>query len=513
MDQQMLKLLLLVAYIAVVLVFFLSRRHAKGPKIPEPPRVPSSIPVPWINSVYGLLRRRMQHFVDVGVKWRQPISTIALPGMNIYVVGSTKFMTSIQRQPEVLSARFFFGQIIPGMVGVNKQSFDSFADIKGSGSNSGDSLLLEGIRATKRILNSKSGSDMNFDAANIINCNFEHLGQEKFDQPVDLWEWIRRETVLAISESTYGKNNPFWDPEIRSAFWDFADDSIWLWLTSALPNRLVSKMLKGLNGREKLVKALHEYFTRQGHERGSPIVSTHYSIFAKYIDHNEIARFECANAMGSFANTAPATFWTVWHIFSNPALVADIRAQITAITSTRQDEDGHVVHEISQKRLREETVLFSALEETSRFRTSGMGVRMVLEDTTVSSGEETFLLKKGGVVVIANRALHTDKSTWGDDADTFVASRFQQKAPPMAFRGFGQGANACCGKKFALHAISSFVAMLVMRYDIEPVDGVWVEPGQDGRDTTSQVASPVGRPKVSMVPREDAGKVSWKFVP
>ena len=34
----------------------------------------------------------------------------------------------------------------------------------------------------------------------------------------------------------------------------------------------------------------------------------------------------------------------------------------------------------------------------------------------------------------------------------------------------------------ALHHISSFLAMLVMRYDLVPEEGFWFEPGQDGRD-------------------------------
>lgn len=127
-------------------------------------------------------------------------------------------MASIQRQPNI-SSHFFVGRFIPGIVGVNKQAFDSFADIKGSRSGTGDSLLLEGIRATKQIMNSKAGTGMNIEAASVVNSNFEYMAHEQSDQPVDLWEWIRKQTVVAISESTYGKDNPFSDSEVRSAFW------------------------------------------------------------------------------------------------------------------------------------------------------------------------------------------------------------------------------------------------------------------------------------------------------
>ncbi|KAK7184809.1 hypothetical protein PSPO01_09120 [Paraphaeosphaeria sporulosa] len=125
--------------------------------------------------------------------------------------------------------------------------------------------------------------------------------------------------------------------------------------------------------------------------------------------------------------------------------------------------------------------------------------------------KDQYFLKKGGWVLIANRALHSDQAIWGPDADQFRANRFCGKTPHLSFRGFGNGASACCGKNFADHHIAAFMAIMVMRYDLVPVEGAWKEPGQDGRDTAAQVAGPMESPKVYMRLREDPEVVEWDF--
>jgi cytochrome P450 len=281
-------------------------------------------------------------------------------------------------------------------------------------------------------------------------------------------------------------------------------------MTNFLPKVLLSKLIAGMRGREVLVKALDVYL----HNRlayGSPIVNAHFPLFAAQVDQGDIARFECASAIGSFGNTAYTSSWTVFHIFSDAKLLADIRAQVSSITSTMTSDEGKTVNRIDLRKLRSETVVFSTVEEVSRYRATGVGIRYITENTVIGEGNTRYSLKKGGWILIANRALHSDKEQWGDDADTFVASRFTRKTPHLSFRGFGNGASACCGKNLALYHIASFVAILVMKYDITPVGGVWTEPGQDGRNTAAQVAGPIKKLMVRMTPREDAARVRWEY--
>jgi cytochrome P450 len=260
------------------------------------------------------------------------------------------------------------------------------------------------------------------------------------------------------------------------------------------------------------VKALHGYLHSDDILRGSPIVNTHFGLFKASLEKSEVARFESANAIGQFSNTASTCFWMVYHAYSDQKLLTEIRDQIRAITTTEIVDGGSkTINSIDLRLLKSATVLFSAVEEVSRFRSVSVGVKIVTEDTVVGEGEHRYLLRKGGWVLIANRALHTDKRVWGEDADRFIASRFSSKTPHLSFRGFGNGASACCGKTLAEYHIAAFMAIMAMRYDLDPAIGHWKEPGQDGRDTTSQIVGPVESPMVHMKLREDLSAVEWRF--
>lgn len=259
------------------------------------------------------------------------------------------------------------------------------------------------------------------------------------------------------------------------------------------------------------MEALEDYFAKGSHAHGSPIVNAHHPIFAANVDKADIARFECANGLALFANTVPTTFWAIFHVFSDPALLEEIRNQISSITDTEISADGRNTHKINTRKLKEETVLFSLIEEVCRHRATGASAYSVVKDTNVRDGINTYLLKKDNVVIIANKAIHTDKRVWGEDADKFIPDRFTRKTPAHASLGFGRGANACCGKSFALYHIASFIAMLAMRYDLSPLEGGWFEPGQAAKDSVAQVAPPNRKLEVKFTPRENRSTVLWTF--
>ncbi|KAF1976201.1 cytochrome P450, partial [Bimuria novae-zelandiae CBS 107.79] len=439
-----------------------------------------------------------------------PMVQLSILGTKIYVIGSVEMMSLIQRQPRVISSRSWFAKFVCALVGCSSRSMGNFQAHLGA-SSTGDSMLLEGVRATKRILNSAKGTEMNYDAARIVSDRFKAL-RTPDGVPLDLFEWVKHEMLHLVSESAYGPNNPFWRPEIEKAFWYFEESTLAFCSTGFLPEFIRSKVIKGFQSRELLVQTLHRYLNGEDLLRGSPIVNTHFSLFKASLDDSDVARFECANALGSFANTIPTSFWMLYQVYSDQKLLTELRDQIKAITSTEVADDGALtVNRIDLRRLKSATILFSAIEEVSRLRAVGVGVRVVTEDTVVGEGVHRYLLKKGGWVLIANRALHSDKTIWGEDADQFVARRFCGKTPHLSFRGFGNGASACCGKNFAEYHIASFMAIMVMRYDISPVNGKWKDPGQDGRDTASQVAGPVESPMVHMELREDPCAVEWRF--
>jgi cytochrome P450 len=106
-------------------------------------------------------------------------------------------------------------------------------------------------------------------------------------------------------------------------------------------------------------------------------------------------------------------------------------------------------------------------------------------------------LKSGTFVFMPNVSVHFDANSWGSNVDHFDGKRFTKmgtKVPRGAFVGFGGGKNMCPGRYFAMNQILSLVAMLVLRFDISPMDGqTWQHPGVDDHDTTINIRPPKTR--------------------
>jgi cytochrome P450 len=142
-------------------------------------------------------------------------------------------------------------------------------------------------------------------------------------------------------------------------------------------------------------------------------------------------------------------------------------------------EEGDIAARTTDlKRMKDIPILFSVLQESLRHRSSGAGARLVLEDTLV---DDNYLLKKDLFLMIPNHELHFSAQAWGSTAQKFSGERFSpttsKKIPSGAFRGFGGGVNLCPGRFF-------------VRYDIQPVDGLWVELGQNLNNMSLAIAPP-----------------------
>jgi hypothetical protein len=143
---------------------------------------------------------------------------VSVMGTNIYVIGSVNMMPLIQRQPRVISSRSWFAKFVCTLVGCSEKSFGNFgANLEAD--SKGNSMLLEGVRTTKRILNSKTGTEMNSSAKDVTNKYFESLDPSRFSDKLDLFQWVKHDILKVVSETTYGPDNPFWDDDTAAAFW------------------------------------------------------------------------------------------------------------------------------------------------------------------------------------------------------------------------------------------------------------------------------------------------------
>ncbi|KAI2462783.1 cytochrome P450 [Annulohypoxylon bovei var. microspora] len=108
-----------------------------------------------------------------------------------------------------------------------------------------------------------------------------------------------------------------------------------------------------------------------------------------------------------------------------------------------------------------------------------------------------YFLKKGSTILISATVPHFDQGTWGADAGKFDHTRFvpqshgstKKGAKRMAFRGFGGGYHLCPGRHFSVTEMLSLAAMMVLRFDITPVDRTWAVL-ENGRVSSSGTAAP-----------------------
>jgi cholesterol 7alpha-monooxygenase len=103
-----------------------------------------------------------------------------------------------------------------------------------------------------------------------------------------------------------------------------------------------------------------------------------------------------------------------------------------------------------------------------------MGSREVLSESIIGGKR----LKEGKKVLMPYRAMHFDSQVFGDDSNNFNPRRFMErknliKSP--SYRPFGGAAHYCPGRFIARREVQMFVAIVLMRFELEAV-------GKDGKE-------------------------------
>ena len=260
---------------------------------------------------------------------------------------------------------------------------------------------------------------------------------------------------------------------------------------------------------------MKRYFARGGQETSSLLTKARYDVYVKHgLSTDSIAHFELSSIIGLLINATPSVFWLIFHIYSTPGLLEEIRQEIANVTTTtteplnpqgdaktkmmkkKKKKKKKKTHSISVSGLRDHCpLLLSTYRETLRLHTNNVYTRYVRHDTLLPNNGTTHLLKAGSIVQIPGASMHADPSLWGPDVHDFNPRRFiinsgannqqDEKATPAtnqnqnrqspqthhrpgSFRSFGGGKSLCPGRHFALLEIVSAAAMVVMRYDMIP---------------------------------------------
>ncbi|TVY90133.1 7-alpha-hydroxycholest-4-en-3-one 12-alpha-hydroxylase [Lachnellula willkommii] len=476
----------------------------------EPPPVATTLP--FIGTAVGLPRKKNRYYVELRNKNDLPIYTIRLPGARLYVVNSISLISAVQRQFKVLAFPPLEAKLAMSVTGTSETANDILnTNMNGEEGDWGYSMTFY------KMIHTPLSPGPELDAMNRVMAQKVSASIDciKGQKAVRLFEFIKHEIALATTDSAYGPKNPFNDAAIVDAFWKYQNGIMKL-LIGMFPSLFASESLAA---REFMVKAFLRYFEEGGHNEASALMKSRFEHSTEHkIPVEDIARFEVGNTIGLLTNTAPAAFWMVYHLYSSPVALEECREELSKVVSddvsTATSGETTKVYTIDMSQVKASCpVLLSTLQEVLRIHTVGISTRLVMEDHML---DNKYLLKKGNTVMIPGPVQHTSTSTWGPNVNEFDHRRFLPKNKrhnPVAFRAFGGGTTLCPGRHFASTEILAFTALLILRFEVAPADGIWTRLTTDKAALWETTPVPDEDIKVKISPRDDADiSAKWRVL-
>lgn len=433
---------------------------------------------------------------------------MALPGQKMYVVTSPDLVQLVQKQHKTLAFPPIEAKFASAVCGASQEAQSILAqNVNGDDGDFG--LSMESYEAMRSAL--KPGSDlddMNRSMIREVVKLFDQLQPDKGEsKTLSMYAWLRDAITTATTRSVYGPANPYDDPEIVDAFWEF-ESGLMSILIGILPSLTARKPVAARN---KVAKAFEKYYKTGGIKDASALAKKRYQAEVNNnVPLEDIARYEVGGSIAVLVNTAPAAFWALLLFHSHPGLLNDIRKEVDACTKTTT-KNSTTVKALDITSLKESCpLLLSSYQEVLRYRSMGTSVREVMEDTYL----DQWLLKKGAMLQMPSRVIHQDGSLWGDDVDEYNPRRFlpeQKKNRPrdVCFRAFGGGKTLCPGRHFATNEILAVVATFVARFDMKPVEGEWRLPTTMNTNVAAVVMQPDHDMDVEIKTRQGFEDVKW----
>lgn len=326
-------------------------------------------------------------------------------------------------------------------------------------------------------------------------------------------------TILSAILRFYSRGSKYYFTAYKSKYAlnesyhsDF-EPQIMMFAIGMFPRLLARKAFKA---RRCLTDAFIKYMQARQHEHGSALVQARYQHSSSFgVSPEDIAGVEVGGAFAVLGSTAPACFWVIYHLFSDPVILKECRAEVLALVHDQQGVSSIDVTSIKSKC----PILLSTLQEVLRFRHISVSARVVLQDEKLLDGK--YHLKKGGMLMIPVTVMHSDPESWGQTASVFDHRRFlstdskqgipsakgstASPIPRTAYRPFGGGHVLCPGRHFATTEILAFAALVILRFDINPVaGGKWKDATIEKSSLVAALPTPDDPIRVKISPREQS---------
>lgn len=269
---------------------------------------------------------------------------------------------------------------------------------------------------------------------------------------------------------------------------------------------------KAWKGRRRAANAILKYFQDGGHHQASELTTMRFNISLESgFTLEEYSKLEVGTLLGLVSNTIPAMFWCLFDLYYRQKLLDEIREEIQAnalIIAT----DG--TYRINLTAIREQCpLLLSTFQEILRTRTNSAPTRLVLKDTLLA---DKYLLKAGNTVSIVSELVARRPEVWGETSEVFNERRFMNSGEKKesrrvgGFLTFGLSPTVCPGRHFASSEILLLVAMVILRYDVSPVGGVWKEP-KIAASMVSIMGPIKGKFLIEASARKEYAGIKWGF--
>ncbi|KXL51043.1 MAG: hypothetical protein FE78DRAFT_84400 [Acidomyces sp. 'richmondensis'] len=501
---------LLVLGIAVFLGFRWAVKQAQiDPR--EPPLI--SARIPFIGHLIGILWYGPKYYQIINTR-EYPIYTLPTLTTRNYIVSSPTLVSLVQRNTKSLS---FYSVIVE--VTRRMCAFDEDASkiifYNMNKEHGPDNSLMTVVHdmMNKNLAPGPKLNELTLVQLQQMSLMLNNVGIEGAVSS-NLYTWIQHVFTVCNSFAIYGAENIFAvHPELEKDFWDFEEGmlalviDIYPWITAR----------KAYLARKRVFNALTEYVKKERYKQASALIQERIAINRSFgLSCEMIGRGELVLYFGILGNAVPTAFWLLSNIYSRPQLLQQIRDELEdALRLNPQMIPPKVT--VPEHIVKACPLLFSCYRETLRDVSNASSPRLVLSDTML----DKYLLKAGSIVQLQGGIMHQDKKVWGADAaswnpyrfiisdntsdigdpDDFkrVAAALPKGVPPSAFRSFGGGSTLCPGRHFAQSEIMTFIASMVLAFDLQAPCGATLKmPQKNDSSTRLALMMPVTQPQVVM---------------
>ncbi|RWA06506.1 hypothetical protein EKO27_g8601 [Xylaria grammica] len=461
----------------------------------------------------GLLSRARGYFGGT----KEPFALTAF-GMTFYVVTQIKHSAEVYRNSETLS----FEDFVQGLMRINgndeniiKAVYTALpTDKAGFPNPQGESLGVLAQRMHAHQLH--PGKNLTALQKQVQGWIGKHLNLadlaaypsavSKPDKSIEvlLYQWCS-ETFIQLGQDVYfGETLSQIDPELPAAFFTF-DELIWKMLYQ-YPSFMSADMT---TPRSQVIASLNKYFQVPQAERSGGtawlINAMEDEMRAIGVEGDNLAVVVFHLYLAINTNTRKTAFWLLSYLIYNPSLLEAYRAE----TAAAFGDDGALVDPFMIQDSSLCPWVDAIWHETLRMSGWAASVRLITADTVIGGK----YMRKGNRVMVPHRLLHFDEGVFGEQPHKFRPERWTQKvnnsdepgvnslARSPSWRPFGGGKTMCSGRFLARFSVTTFVATLLARFDVELVGNPPFPRADEGRPVLGTMSVKEGddfRVKISL---------------